>query len=95
MKNQAVMDKLDAEKIRKYCRGCRFFKPELPVKDICNIMGWINRVDVDMKEVIRHVKGCPCNKKCLVKVSCIDSKCPIWLEYVNGIVERKGWLGHG
>jgi len=88
MKNTKTLSELEAKELRKYCKGCRFFKPELPTKNICNLVARIDRVEA--QEFMDSVRGCPCNKKCLVKASCREVRCPIWLEYVNDVFDRKG-----
>ncbi len=76
-------------RLRKHCKGCRYFKPDSPTKDICTIVGWYNVFN--KHEVIQYVKYCPCNKKCLVKAACTEVTCPMWLSYVKNIMEEKNF----
>jgi hypothetical protein len=76
-----ILSKLDAEALRVYCRGCQYFSPKKEVRHICSIVGWYNENNIG--EVLEYVKHCPCNKKCLVKASCRDEDCPMWVDYVK------------
>jgi hypothetical protein len=79
--------KSDGERLRKFCRGCQYFRPEKPVRDICSVVGWYNTRNI--QDVIDYVKYCPCNKKCLVKASCREEQCPIWLDFIHAAVEER------
>jgi len=74
------LTKPDAEKLRKLCKGCQYFNPKKEARHLCSIIGWYNKRNID--DIIEYVKRCPCNKKCLVKPSCREEKCPIWIKYV-------------
>jgi hypothetical protein len=78
--------------LAKYCKGCRYFKPDANVRDICSIIGWY--IDVvhgrfKFETIVEYVKNCPCNKKCLVKPSCIEEQCPMWMNYVTGLIDKR------
>lgn len=79
------LNEKDAKKILEYCKGCRFFGVDVQIHNICTMIGWYDREP--MSEIISYVKNCPCNKKCLVKAACRDEKCPIWIEYVQNVIE--------
>jgi hypothetical protein len=79
--------KSDAERLRKFCKGCQYFKPEKPVRDICSMVGWYNTRNI--QDIIDYVKYCPCNKKCLVKASCREEQCPIWMEYMEKALQER------
>ena len=78
------LTKQHAEILRKYCKGCQMFITTKFVRDICSMVGWYNKVNID--EIVGYVQHCPCNKKCLVKASCREEKCPMWVEYLESIV---------
>lgn len=84
---EIYLTKADANILRKICKGCQFFRPEKLVKDICSAIGWYNTKNID--EVIKYVKKCPCNQKCLVKASCREEQCPMWLDYIHKAVEER------
>ncbi len=81
------LSKLDAEALRVYCKGCQYFNTKKEVRGICSIVGWYNERNIG--EVLEYVKQCPCNKKCLVKASCREEDCPIWIEYVYEAVDER------
>jgi len=84
---QAYLTKQDAAILKKQCRGCRYFKPDVPVKSICTLVGWYNEHNIE--EVLAYVKKCPCNQRCLVKVSCMEESCPIWMEHVYAVLNQR------
>jgi len=86
-KKKTYLSTRDANILRRYCIGCRFFIPDKPVVDICTLVGWY-KID-NIQEVVGYVKKCPCNQKCIVKASCMDETCPIWMEYLNEAVEYR------
>ena len=81
------LSKPDAILLKRYCIGCRFFLPDKQVRDICSIVGWYNEKNIG--EVLEYVKHCPCNKKCLVKPSCTEEECPIWVAYIREAVDER------
>ena len=81
------LSKPEARLLRKYCKGCRFFMPEKNVRDICSIIGWYN--SRNFQEIKEYVKHCPCNQKCLVKPSCREEQCPIWMQYVSDVADER------
>jgi len=92
--NQIHLSKKDAAILRQHCRGCRFFIVEKDVSDICTLVGWYDGDNI--KEIESYVKQCPCNKKCLVKPSCREENCPIWMKKLEDIVKDRnskkiGW----
>ena len=76
-----IITAVDVEKLRKYCKGCAYFQPHKPARDICSMIGWYRKDNI--KEILGYVKRCPCNQKCLVKASCRDVNCPIWVKYMG------------
>ena len=81
-----------AQMLGVHCRGCRIFKPEVNVRDICSIIGWYVDVvsgDMIMLTLLGYVKGCPCNQKCLVKAACKDNLCPDWMKYTIKIGDKR------
>ena len=89
--NKIYLTKPDAEKLRKFCKGCQYFRPKEPVRNICSAVGWYN--GKNMQEIIKYVKRCPCNQKCLVKASCREGECPMWMDYIKqAVVERNSKL---
>ncbi len=83
------LDEEMLNKLRKYCKGCQYFKPDKPTKDICTIVGWYDILN--MQDIKRYVEYCPCNKKCLVKAACTEVTCPLWLDYVKDVVREKSY----
>jgi len=79
--------KSDVIRLRKFCKGCQYFKPEKPVRSICSIIGWSNIRNI--QAVIDSAKPAPCNTYCLIKASCREEQCPIWLDYVYATVEER------
>ncbi len=85
--NRIHLSEKDAAILRKHCKGCRFFTTTKDVSDICTLVGWYDGDNVE--EIIEYVKQCPCNKKCLVKPSCREERCPMWMEKLEEIVEYR------
>lgn len=80
----------DATILKQYCKGCQFFKPENNTKSICSIISWYDpEIPNNMAQLVSHVKGCPCNKKCIVKAACTEEQCPMWLEYVQNLADKR------
>ena len=86
-REETYLSKPDADLLRKYCKGCQYFKPEIEVKDICSMVSWYNEVNI--QEVQEYVKHCPCNKKCLVKAACRDGGCPDWIKYMHRAADER------
>jgi hypothetical protein len=83
------LSKPDVGTLLIYCKGCRYFDPSLEVSLICSIVGWYRKKNIE--EVVKYVKRCPCNKKCLVKPSCMEENCPIWRETVFKILNERSF----
>lgn len=78
--------------LKKICRSCHYYKYDEDVRDICSIIGWYIHVKnglMTFKELVKYVKGCPCNQKCLVKPACREENCPAYLKYVNELNENR------
>ena len=82
-----LLSEEDATKLKKYCKGCRYFVPTRTARDICTLIGWYNGHNVE--EIVEYIKKCPCNQKCLVKVSCTEEQCSIWMKHVHKVLERR------
>lgn len=79
----------DARTLREYCKGCIFFRPDIRTRDICSVISWYdNKAKNNMAQIVSYVKNCPCTK-CLVKASCKESQCPMWLNYVQNLADKR------
>lgn len=86
-RKRIYLSKPDADELRKYCKGCQYFDIKEEARDICSIVSWYNRVNI--QEVLEYAKHCPCNQKCLVKPSCKEETCPMWMEFVHGAASKR------
>jgi len=91
-KNETYLTEKHELILKKICIGCRYYNPKINVKDICSIIGWYVDVvsgQITFETFLEYVKGCPCNQKCLVKASCIDENCPMWMKHVTTLGEKR------
>jgi hypothetical protein len=89
LQSKIFLSKHDVDILKRYCKGCQYFNTEMPVRLICSVISWYNRNKPNnIEQIISFVKGCPCNK-CLVKPSCTEQQCPIWLEYVRNLWDKR------
>ena len=79
-KEKNILLKKHVKVLRQYCKGCQYFEPDRPVNEICTLIGWYKYDNID--KIRNLAKGCPCYK-CLVKASCKEMVCPLWLTYVS------------
>ena len=87
MDNKIYLSEDDVAILRQHCRGCQFFIITKGVSDICTLVGWYDGNNI--QEIETYVKQCPCNQKCLVKPSCREERCPMWLEELEKLVEYR------
>jgi len=91
--SKVLLSEKEIEEIEKYCKGCKYFDPLLPIGDICTILSWFDNADLEGRN-IKYVKACPCNQKCLVKAACTEEKCPIWTKHVKKMIAQRNSDAH-
>jgi len=89
-KEKTFLTKDDAEILKRYCKGCQYFDANISIEENCTIISWYNNKEKDnMKHMVEYVKDCACNQKCLVKASCIEEQCLIWMKSVESIAKKR------
>jgi len=91
-KDVTFLKREHADIIKNICKGCIYYNSKSNVRDMCSIISWYVDVlsgELAFDEFVGHIKGCPCNQKCLVKASCREEQCPIWIEYSTKIAEKR------